>query len=331
MNTPHAPHIVAIGGGGGATQVLKAAQGFTEKLTAVIAVTDTGRSTGLARTIGNIPAPGDLRATIAAFASDRQMADLLQYRFSGAGISQLDGMAFGNLMLAALANTSADFAVAVEQLAAMCRCTAQILPITAANIQLCAELVDGTLVAGELPVRGLNKPAIKRLFLSGAAPAHPPVLDAIQQADLVVLGPGSLFTTVLAALLTDGVIAALRDTRAQVAFVCNNTTQPGQTDGFTALNHVQRMTEVLGPGVLDVALINRSPYDPQAMQPYEAEGLFLLQPDDAEIAQIAALGVQPVVRELAEPIGAKRALWNKQDTIRHDPVALQAALQSIVG
>jgi uncharacterized cofD-like protein len=328
MNT--SAHIVAIGGGGGATQVLKAAQGFTERLTAVIAVTDTGRSTGLARSIGSIPAPGDLRATIAAFATDRQMADLLQYRFSGAGIPQLEGMAFGNLMLAALANSSADFAIAVERLVALCHCSAQILPITAADIQLCAELVDGTLVAGELPVRGLNKPAIKRLFLSGAAPVHPPVLHAIHQADLVVLGPGSLFTTVLAALLTDGLIAALRETRAQVAYICNTTTQPGQTDGFTALNHIQRMAELLGPGVLDVALINRSHYDPQAMQQYEAEGLFLLQPVDAEIAQIAALGVRPLVRELAEPIGTKRALWNKQDTVRHDRVALRAALQELL-
>lgn len=330
MNQTHAPRIVAIGGGGGATQVLKAAQGFSDHLTAVIAVTDSGRSTGLARSIGDIPAPGDLRATIAAFAADRQLADLLQYRFSGAGIPQLEGMAFGNLMLAALANSSADFASAVERLAELCRCTAKILPVTAANIQLCAELADGTLVAGELPVRGLNKPAIQRLFLSGPAPVHPPVVEAIHQADLIVLGPGSLFTTVLAALLTDGLIDALRATSGKVAYICNTTTQPGQTDGFTTFDHLQRITTLLGPGVLDAALINRSLYDRQAMQPYEADGLFLLQPDDAEIERVAALGVQPIVRELAEPVGAKRALWNKQDTVRHAPHALQAALQELL-
>lgn len=323
------PDIVAIGGGGGATQVLRAVEGFSSALTAVIAVTDTGRSTGLARAIGGIPAPGDLRATIAAFAADRQLADLLQQRFDGRGVPALDGMAFGNLMLAAMAQATGDFAKAVEQLATLCRCTARILPATGIDTQLCAELEDGTIVEGELQVRGLNKPPIRRLFLSAPAPAHPPVIEAIQSADMIVLGPGSLFTTVLAVLQTGGLVEALQQTQAQVVYICNTTTQPGQTDGLTALAHVQRIVDQLGPDVLDSALINRSAYDPAAMAPYEAEGLFLLQPSDAEIDAIAELGVQPIVREIAEPIGAKRALWNKQDTVRHDPAALRAILEEL--
>jgi uncharacterized cofD-like protein len=326
---PHTPHIVAIGGGGGATQVLKAAQGFTERLTAIIAVTDTGRSTGLARAIGGIPAPGDLRATIAAFASDRALADLLQHRFDGRGVPELEGMAFGNLMLAAMAQSSGDFAASVERLTALCRCTAQIYPVTGANTQLCAELADGTIAEGELHVRGLNKPPIARVFLSTPAPAHPPALGAIRDADLTVIGPGSLFTTVLAALLTEGLPEALASTRGQVAYICNNTTQPGQSDGLTAYDHVRRVAELLGPGVLDAALINRSPYNAETMGPYEAEGLFLLQPDDAEIAAIEQLGVRPIVRQLAEPIGTKRAMWKKQDTVRHDPAALQEILREL--
>ncbi len=324
------PSIVAIGGGGGATQVLKAAEDISDQLTAVIAVTDTGRSTGLARTIGDIPAPGDLRATIAAFAANRTLAQLLEQRFDGRGIPQLEGMAFGNLMLAAMAQSMGDFAAAVEQLATLCACTARILPVTAANTQLCAELTDGSLVEGELHVRGLHKPPIARLFLNTAAPAYPPVLSAIQNADLVVLGPGSLFTTVLAALLTEGLAEALATTRARIAYICNNTTQPGQSDGLRAYDHVQRIVDLLGPGTLDIALINQSPYDPQAMLPYEAEGLFLLQPDQDEIMSIEALGVHTLVHELAEPIGAKRALWNKQDTVRHSPAALQAALRELL-
>src|SRR5438046_10305081 len=108
-------HVVAIGGGNGATQVLKAVQPNADRLTAVIGVTDTGRSTGLARAIGGIPAPGDLRATLAAFATDPLMARLLQQRFSGAGLPQLEGMAFGNLLIAALAQVTGDFAAAVAQ------------------------------------------------------------------------------------------------------------------------------------------------------------------------------------------------------------------------
>src|SRR5215813_12264388 len=138
MSKPY--HIVAIGGGGGATQVLRAAQPFADQLSAIIAVTDTGRSTGLARAIGDIPAPGDLRATIAAFATDPLMARLLQHRFGGAGISQLEGMAFGNLLIAALSQVTGDFAGAVAYVERMVGCAAEVLPVAAVDTQLCAEL-----------------------------------------------------------------------------------------------------------------------------------------------------------------------------------------------
>src|SRR4051794_9429627 len=181
-------HIVAIGGGGGATQVLKAAQPFADQLTAIIAVTDTGRSTGLARTIGGIPAPGDLRATLAAFATDPLMARLLQQRFTGAGLPQLEGMAFGNLLIAALAQVTGDFASAIAQTGRMVGSAANVLPVATIDTQLCAALADGTNVVGELAVRGLDKSPIERLFLKDQALAHLPALAAIGDADLVVLG-----------------------------------------------------------------------------------------------------------------------------------------------
>ncbi len=168
------------------------------------------------------------------------------------------------------------------------------------------------------------------MFLRDQAPAYPPALEAIRQADIVVLGPGSLFTTLLAGLLLEGVVDALRATRGQVVYICNTTTQPGQTDGYRTLDHVRRVVEFTGPGVVDVALINVSRPDPAALRQYEAEGLHLLQPDEDEGAAIAELGVRPMLRELAEPVGEKRALWNKQDTVRHDPAALRAALRELI-
>lgn len=327
---PNSKHIVAIGGGGGATQVLRAAQQFAGALTAIIAVTDTGRSTGLARSIGGMPAPGDLRATLAAFATEPLMADLLQYRFSGAGIPQLEGMAFGNLMIAALTRVMDDFAGAIDQVARLTGCAAHVLPAATADTHLCAELADGTIVEGELAVRGLNKSPIARVFLCDDAPAYPPALDAIRSADLVAIGPGSLFTTLLACLALNDVVDALRETRGKVVYVCNTTTQPGQTDGYAAIDHVRRVVEVVGPGVLDAALINRSEPPPEVLGRYEAQGLFLLRPSDAEIAEIAALGVRPIVRDLAEQGGEQRALWNKLDTIRHDPAALHRALLEVL-
>jgi uncharacterized cofD-like protein len=238
-------------------------------------------------------------------------------------------MAFGNLLLAALAQVTGDFAAAIEQTARLAGCAADVLPVSTVDTQLCAELEDGAIVEGELHVRGLNKPPIARLFLRDPATAHPPALDAIRGADLIVLGPGSLFTTVLASLLFGGLAEALHKARGQVVYLCNTTTQSGQTEGFTALDHIRRVVAALGPGTLDAALINRSRPDEATIARYAAEGLHLLQPDDAQIAAIAALGVRPIVRDLTERAGEQRVLWNKQDTIRHDPAALREALSEL--
>lgn len=323
-------HVVAIGGGGGATHVLHAVAPFAASRTAVIAVTDTGRSTGLARQIGNMPAPGDLRATIAAFASDQLMAEALNHRFDGAGIPALEGMAFGNLLIAALTRVTGDFAAAVDYTARLAATTVRVLPVSVANATLCAELADGTKVEGELKVRAPGKPPIARLFLREPAAAYPPALDAIRNADLVTLGPGSLWTSVLACMQFAGVAEALADCRGTVAYICNSTTQPGQTDGYRCIDHVQQVVAALGPGVLDVALINVSDPDPAALRSYAEEGLHLLRPDDTEIAAVRALGVTPLVRELTREVEPRRALWNKQDTIRYDIEALRTALLEIV-
>ncbi len=323
-------HIVAIGGGGGATQVLQAVAPFAARRTAIIAVTDTGRSTGLARAIGGIPAPGDVRATIAAFAENDLLGRLLQHRFSGAGIPQLEGMAFGNLLLAALSEVQGDFAQAVATTTELAQCAVDVVPVSAANTHLCAELADGTLVESELAVRGLHKPPIARLFLREPAPAAPAALAAIRAADLVVLGPGSLFTTVLADLQFVGMAEALAETRGKVVYICNTTTQPGQTDGYSALEHVRRIVETVGAGVVDVALINASVPPADALAAYAAEGLHLLRPDAAELQAIAALGVVPLALPLTETVGEKRALWNKQDTVRHDPALIGQALRGLI-
>jgi uncharacterized cofD-like protein len=327
---PEEIHVVAIGGGGGAGQVLRACQPFASRLTAVIAVTDTGRSTGLARQIGGIPAPGDLRSTIAAFAGDPLLSELLNHRFDGSGIPQLEGMAFGNLLIAALARVTGDFGRAVEVTAALARCAAQVLPVSTADAQLCAELADGSRVEGELAVRELNKPPILRVFLREPARAEPEALAAMRAADLVVLGPGSLFTTVLACLACEGVAEALREARGAVVYVCNTTTQPGQTDGLRAVDHVRRIVEAVGPGALDAALINQSNPPEETVRAYAAQGLHLLRPDDAELAEIAGLGARPVAGALTEQGAGGRELWNKQDTIRHDVAALGEALREMV-
>lgn len=325
--------LVAIGGGGGVSQVLLGARPYFSSLTAAIAVTDTGRSTGIARALADMPAPGDIRNTLAALARDPDslLARLMQYRLRSPSIPALDGMAFGNLIIAALTQMTGDFAEAVEAASLMLGCTARVVPISTVNTHLCAELEDGSIVEGELAVRSLNKPPISRVYLSTLdAPANPAALHAIMQADVVALGPGSFFTSVMANLLFAGVVEALRETPATVVFIANTTTQPGQTDGFTVADHVRRLVEQLGPGVLDIALINRSDHlDPRVVAEYAAEGLYLLDPSQADLDSIARLGVRPLVRNLAENSGGKRVLWNKQDTIRHDPAMVGLTLWKI--
>ena len=328
------PALVAIGGGGGVSQVLLGARPYFGTLTAAIAVTDTGRSTGTARAVADMPAPGDVRNTLAALARDPDslLARLMQHRIRSPQVPVLDGMAFGNLLLAALTQMTGDFAQAVEAANLMLGLTARVMPISTVNTHLCAELEDGSVAENELAVRALNKAPISRLYLSTPdAPAYPPVLQAIAQADVVVIGPGSFFTSVLANLLFDRLAEALRTTQATVVFVCNTTTQPGQTDGFSLADHVRRVVELLGPDTLDLALVNRSSdtLSSYVIAQYAAEGLHMLTPSDTELRQIADLGVTPLVRNFAETSEGKRTLWNKQDTIRHDPTLLGLALWKI--
>jgi uncharacterized cofD-like protein len=325
-------NLVTIGGGRGSSQVALAAQPYFDQISVIVAVTDTGRSTGIARSLGPTPAPGDLRNTLATLARDPDglLPRLLQHRFHSTEHSAYNGMALGNLMLVALTQLLGDIGSATDALSELLDPVAHVLPTSTADAQLCAELVDGSIRRGEVAVRGLNKPPIRRLFLERPAPAYAPALEAIAHAKLVVLGPGSFYTSVQAALLSNGLIDALRITPARVVFICNTTTQPGQTDGLSVFDHVQALVTLLGEGTLDAALINRSQgIDEALLAAFAVDGLHPLFPTDEEIARIAALGVQPVVRDLAERASGKRELWNKQDTIRHDPVLLGEALRAL--
>jgi len=324
--------LVALGGGGGSAQTLLGARPFFAERTAIIAVTDSGRSTGIARQIADIPAPGDLRNVLATLAAapNQTLARLMQYRLKSPSFPFLDGMAIGNLMLGGLVQMEGDIAAAAATARELLGCPEHILPVSTANTRLCAELTDGRIVVEEVAVRAPGKPPIRRLFLDPPAAAYPPALTALATADLIVIGPGSFYTSLLATLCFDGVVETLRTTPATIVFVCNTTTQPGQTDGMTIADHVARLVEVLGPGVLDVALIN----DANALHPaivarYQAAGLHPLLPTDTDREAIRALGVEPLVRDLAEPDPGHRELWQKADTIRHDPQTLGLALWKI--
>ncbi|MCI0395127.1 MAG: YvcK family protein [Chloroflexi bacterium] len=273
------PQVVAIGGGTGMPSLLRGLTRYTSNITAIVTVADDGGSSGrLRRELGVLP-PGDFRNNIAALARDEAlMTQLLQYRF-GSNVSpngspdgdgqergELQGHAFGNLLLAALAGITGSFdeaLVAAERVLAM---RGRVLPSTLANVALVAEVAVGEAasrrVVGEsaIPKAGGR---IRRVSLEPAnAPAYPAAMQAILQADLVVIGPGSLYTSILPNLLVTGIASALRRTRATRVYVCNLATQPGETDNYSVSDHVVAIQRHMpaekgnAPGWVDVVLAN---------------------------------------------------------------------------
>jgi uncharacterized cofD-like protein len=297
-------------------------------LTGLIAVTDSGRSTGKIRIALDVPAPGDIRNALTVLADgDPTLVALMQHRFATERSEDLDGMAFGNLFLAALTQQEGSFLRAVEEASRLLRLRGRVLPVTLYNTHLCAELADGKTVEGEVNVRGLNKPAIRRLYLSdedvepvGGA------IEAIDGADLIVLGPGSLYTTVCACLLVKGISRAIARSRALVVYVANTTQHPGQTDGVSLSAHVAEVLRYLGGDGLDVALVNDDPPPEKLREHYASQGLVYLEPTEDELAKVRALGIDPVLAPVIDKWSPPRELWQKFDTIRHHPDRVADAL-----
>lgn len=335
MATPHrAFKAVCFGGGCGAAQVMQGLVEYTDGVTGVIAVTDSGRSTGAVRNTLRVPAPGDLRnAMVTLSRADPLLRDLFQHRIISQRLNEFNGVAFGNLFIGALAQMTGSFERAVLETNRILQSAGRILPVTLTSTHLCAELVDGTLRYEEVSVRGLDKPSIQRVFLRDEeAEVYPGVAEALREADLITFGPGSLFTTVIASLLVKGVreaIAEARERGARTVYICNTTTQPGQTDGLTAYDHVAEVASYLGADLLDYALINTGIPAESTLERFRRNGLLLLAITPEEVRKITDLGVQVVAGSMIEQRDAEYVLWNKQDAIRHDPAAVARELVEV--
>src|SRR5919197_6327630 len=226
---------VCIGGGLGAPTVMAGLRAYTDDITGLIAVTDSGRSTGKVRIALDVPAPGDVRNALTVLAEgDDVLTRLMSHRFDTDKSEDLNGMAFGNLFLAALTQQQGSFLRAVEEASRLLKLRGRVLPVTLYNTHLCAELADGAVVEGEVNVRGQGKAPIRRLYLSDAdVEPVAGAVEAIEDADLVVLGPGSLYTTICACLLVKAISRAIARSDALAVYVANTTRSPGQTDTLT--------------------------------------------------------------------------------------------------
>ncbi len=266
------PHIVAIGGGTGMPSLLRGLKEHTANITAIVTVADDGGSSGrLRRELGVLP-PGDFRNNIAALARDEAlMTQVLQYRFgktaeengaAGNGRTDLQGHAFGNLLLAALTGITGSFDEALLAAQQVLAIRGRVLPSTLANVTLTADVLmaEGTVahVSGESAIPEAHG-RIQRVYLEPAqVKAYPPALQAILQADLIVMGPGSLYTSILPNLLVPDLAAALQHTRARKVYVCNLAVQPGETDNYSVADHVGALLEHVPTGCVDVVLANNN-------------------------------------------------------------------------
>ena len=294
------PAIVALGGGNGLSAILRGLKLYTEDLTAIVTVADDGGGSGTLREELGMPPPGDIRNCMEALAdTESLMQNLLAYRFTE---GRLAGQAFGNLLLAALTGISDSFDQAVARMSQVLAITGRILPVTNANVQLEATFENGTSVCGESKISVFKKEQNCRIHHVRLLPENPPALpaavEAIRRADVILLGPGSLYTSVIPNLLVDGISEAIQDNdRALKMYVCNIMTQDGETEGMSAADHVAALLEHGGPGVVKLCLCNSAPVSGPLRERYSLE--------DAEPLRVdrrggERLGAEVVLRPLTD-------------------------------
>ncbi len=312
------PRIVVIGGGTGLSTLLRGVKEHTSNVTAVVTVADDGGSSGrLRKEMGVLP-PGDIRNCLVALAdAEPLMARLFQYRFPEGDPTGLGGHTFGNLFIATMSAITGDFEEAVKESSRVLAVRGRVLPSTLDDVVLVAECQGGRIVEGESSIGKCGAP-IKAVSLRPKdAKALPEAVDAICEADAIVLGPGSLFTSVMPNLLVSGITAAIKASDALKVYVCNVMTQPGETDGFTAADHVRAVLDHVGRGVMDCVLVNTGEVPPKLAERYRQEGAYPVAVDSEEIE---ALGVSVTEGDLV----------SDANYARHDPGRLAQAIMGLM-
>lgn len=297
--------IVAIGGGTGLSMLLRGIKKYTNNITAIVTVGDDGGSSGRLREEMGVLPPGDIRNCIAALADDEDLiTKLFQYRFkNGEG---LEGHSFGNLFLTALCSITGDMVRAVKESSNVLNIRGVVLPATLDDMKLAARFEDGRIIHGESNIPEAHG-KIKRLFTE---PEHchalPEVIAAIHDADLIILGPGSLYTSVIPNLLVDGIVEAIENSHAKKIYVCNIMTQPGETDNYSVASHLNALiTHAGGKKIVDAVLVNDSLPDNMS-EGYANSGSY---PVRLDMENIAPIGIEVVSQKLI--------LENRQGLVRH--------------
>lgn len=293
------PKVVSIGGGTGIPTLLRGLKEYTSNLSAVVTVADDGGSSGRLRSEFGILPPGDIRNSLVALADTEPMMEkLFQYRFTNG--DGLTGHPFGNLFILAMTEATGNFYDAVRASSQVLAIRGRVMPSTLAQVTLQAELADGSTVEGESAI-GSSPARIKRVCLKASdntpITALPDAAQAIREADLIVLGPGSLYTSIIPNLLVPGIADAIRQSRALKVYVCNIMTQPGETDGYAVSDHVKALVDHAGYGLIDICLVNATPVPEQILRRYQEQGAGPVGVDPKEAQR---LGVAVVQADLLE-------------------------------
>lgn len=317
MDSKTKPRVVVIGGGTGMPVLLRGLKKLPVDLSAIVTVADDGGSSGRLRTEMAIPAPGDIRNVVAALSdAEPMLLDLFQHRFSnGNGLS---GHSMGNLLLAAMASMTGDFYKGIKEISRVLNVRGNIYPIANHSMNLHAEMEDGTIVTGESSIPKQGK-RIKRVFVS-PTPVQPlpEAVEAIQSADLIVIAPGSLYTSILPNIIIPEIGHALKETKAKVTYICNVMTQEGETSGYSAGDHIQALVDHIGRDVVQSVIVHNRPIDQHVRKKYAEENA---EPVIYDIDRIKSMGVQVIEEDIID---------HDKVMLRHDTAKLARLLHSML-
>ena len=309
--------IVVIGGGTGLSTMLRGLKEYTSNIVAIVTVADDGGSSGmLQRQLGMLP-PGDIRNCIVALADEETlMTELFQHRFDDAG-EGLTGHSFGNLLIAAMTKITGDFEQAVKETSKVLAIRGRVLPSTIQNVRLRAELADGTTVEGETTIAKSTQPIKRVSLIPPDAKPLKEVLDAIRLANAIIIGPGSIYTSVIPNLLVNGMADAIAESHAVKIYVCNVMTQPGETAGYRASDHVKAVAEHSGKRIFNYVLVNKEVPSMRLIEKYQRGGAELVSPD---VDVIREMGYKPITGNFI----------SQTEVVRHDSQKLAQAILRLV-
>ncbi len=311
------PKIVTIGGGHGLSHLIFGLKEYTSNITAIVTVADSGGSSGRLREEFNIVAPGDIRNCLVALAdAPALMGELFQFRFSKD--SELKGHNFGNLFLTAMVQlTGGDFERAVKESSKVLAIRGKVIPSTVTNVHLVAEYVDGSRTEGEAKIPNTHS-RIKRLSLKpqDAQPTKD-ALQSIEEAEIIILGPGSLYTSVIPNLIIPGMSEVIAKSKAFKIYICNVMTQPGETDQYSVSDHIRALVEHSHKDIINTCLINNGVVSSEVLSRYEHEHSFPVEPD---VERIKDLGYKVVATDLV----------SDKDFVRHDSLKLNKVLIQLI-